>query len=132
MDVILAVKDVQAFHEENMAMNKSDYTYMARFTKRKVVHMAQARAARIHFNSKTMPEVYTDSEGNHKDIKVRYGIIEIDDVLRDLHYWETLMVSSFMQRPFQVLDKGQFFDEVLEKQAFNLKSAVSISFDNDF
>ena len=65
-------------------MNKTDYTYMARFTKRKVVHMAQARAARIHFNTKTMTDIYTDSDGQNKDVRMRYGIIEIDDVLRDL------------------------------------------------
>ena len=84
LDLILAVKDLHKYHEENMAMNKVDYTYMARFTRRKVVHMAQARAARIHFNSKTMSDIYTDESGEAKDVRVRYGIIEVDDVLRDL------------------------------------------------
>jgi len=29
-------------------------------------------------------------------INIRYGIIELDDLKRDLQFWETCMVSSMM------------------------------------
>ena len=32
-------------------------------------------------------------------IHFRYGICDVNDLIRDLRYWETLFVSSLMQRP---------------------------------
>jgi hypothetical protein len=34
-------------------------------------------------------------------VNIRYGIIELADLLRDL---ETLLTSTFMQRPFDILE----------------------------
>ena len=44
----------------------------------------------------------------------RYGIIKLDDLKRDLRYWETLLVSSMMQRPFETViePKGQALEIV--------------------
>jgi hypothetical protein len=50
IDLFLGVKDLKVFHRENMAMNKTHYTYMARMTKGRVVFAAQAYAAKAHFN----------------------------------------------------------------------------------
>ena len=38
----------------------------------------------------------------------------MDDMIRDLQHWETLLASSFMQRPYQVLEKGSNFDQIQE------------------
>lgn len=46
------------------------------------------------------------------------------DLLRDLRYWETLCISSVMQRPHLILTPN---DEVLERQTLNLKSAFAFS-----
>jgi hypothetical protein len=37
-------------------------------------------------------------------VNIRYGIIELADLLRDLETWETLLTSTFMQRPFDILE----------------------------
>jgi hypothetical protein len=50
IDLFLGVKDLKVFHRENMAMNKTHYTYMARMTKGRVVFAAQSYAAKAHFN----------------------------------------------------------------------------------
>jgi hypothetical protein len=36
---------------------------------------------------------------------LRYGVIQHEDLLRDLDYWETMLVSSMMQRPIKTLVK---------------------------
>lgn len=46
------------------------------------------------------------THGKSQTLNIRYGIVEIDDVLRDLETWETLLVSSFMQRPYEILENG--------------------------
>lgn len=43
------------------------------------------------------------SKGSKKEVNLRYGIVEYDDMLRDLEHWETLLTSSFMQRPHTIL-----------------------------
>ena len=48
--MILAVENLKDFHKENMAMNKDHYTYMARFTKGRVVTYFQDKGAKMHFN----------------------------------------------------------------------------------
>jgi len=37
------------------------------------------------------------------DFYMRYGVIGINDLARDLEHWETLLVSSMMQRPVKML-----------------------------
>jgi len=65
----------------------------------------QKRGAKIHFNEVYLPKDY-DPESDHDNslqIPFRYGIIKLDDLKRDLKYWETLLVSSMMQRPFETV-----------------------------
>ena len=47
-------------------------------------------------------------------INLRYGIVEFEDMVRDLNYWETLLASSFMQRPHEILTEGKTTDEMVE------------------
>ena len=112
IDLILAVKDSKEFHEENLVMNKHHYTYFVRSTRGKVVHKIQQMGARMHFNHMEIDNGYVKeiSNGDQSNIMLRYGVINMDDMLRDLQYWETLLTSSFMQRPHEVLEKGSSFD----------------------
>jgi len=47
-----------------------------------------------------------------EEIKIRYGIVDQKDLMRDLKYWETLCISSVMQRPHFLLEAN---DEVMER-----------------
>ena len=61
-------------------------------------------------------------------INLRYGIVQFDDMVRDLKYWETLLASSFMQRPHEVLTEGTTTtDEMMEAQQRNLESAFAFA-----
>ena len=128
IDLIMAVENSRKFHEQNILKNKDHYTFFARSTKYKVVHKIQEFGARMHFNTTTLQnaELVKDlSDGEQDSIKIRYGVIELDDLLRDLKLWETLLTSSFMQRPHEVLETGQNYDKIIEMQRKNLTSAVS-------
>ena len=48
-------------------------------------------------------------------------------MLRDLKYWETLLASSFMQRPHEIITEGKTTDEMLEAQQRNLESAFAFA-----
>lgn len=81
-----------------MEMNKKHYTYMARMTHGRVVTYAQNYAAKIHFNNMSIEDSSLPllANGQSQKVNIRYGIIEMDDMMRDLEHWETLLVSSFM------------------------------------
>ena len=54
---------------------------------------------------------------------MRYGVIGYEDLVRDLKYWETLMVSQMMQRPISTIVNC---DAIWEYQDKNLKSALAL------
>jgi Phosphatidate cytidylyltransferase, mitochondrial len=54
---------------------------------------------------------------------VRYGVISYEDIVRDLTHWETMLVSTMMQRPIKTIVKN---DEIWEYQMKNLKSALAL------
>jgi hypothetical protein len=50
----------------------------------------------------------------NKQIKLRYGVVEYNDMIRDLQHWEALVTSSFLQRPHSVLHPEALTDELRE------------------
>ena len=80
----------------------------------------------MHFNELTLTEnefAKEISEGEQTDLKIRYGVISKDDMVRDLEHWETLLTSSFMQRPHETLTDVP--KSIQKMQAKNLKSALA-------
>lgn len=52
----------------------------------------------------------TELTQKEQKMDIRYGVIELDDLKRDLTYWETCLASSMMQRPGTILQSN---DEIL-------------------
>lgn len=114
-DLIMAVDNCTEFHHENMKRNgKEHYTVFSRFTHGKVVKMVHDYGAKIHFNDVKVPKdrylelleeklLPEEIDDDHDNVHFRYGIVHINDLVRDLKYWETLMVSSMMQRPISTI-----------------------------
>ena len=108
IDLILAVKNSKNFHYDNLKKNKSHYTYFARSTHGLAINFIQEYGARIHFNEfkaegKEVLELLSKEEEStsaeptsSQALKIRYGVIELGDMMRDLEHWETLLTSSFM------------------------------------
>jgi hypothetical protein len=46
------------------------------------------------------------TKGEKKQTTLRYGVIEYDDMVRDMRLWETLLSASFMQRPHEILTES--------------------------
>ena len=95
----MAVENSRTWHEENIKANKGHYTLFARSTSGRVVHAIQQYGARMHFNHMKLgdcEQIRSLNGGQACPVKIRYGIINLDDMLRDLQHWETLLTSSFM------------------------------------
>lgn len=98
---------------------------MNRATRNKVLNFFQSRGAKVHFNYGIQfedEELAQQAGTEAEQVDVRYGVISYENLIRDLCHWETMLVSSMMQRPIKTIVKH---DEVWEYQMKNLKSAVS-------
>lgn len=105
IDIILATKDIKAFHQENLRINKKDYSLAARLTKAKIVNFFQHRGAKVHFNMRE----HVSETGEKTNI--RYGVVEEQDLVRDLKFWETLCVSSILMRPHEIFQQNDAIAE---------------------
>jgi translocator assembly and maintenance protein 41 len=100
LDLLIAVDDLVAFHRQNLKENYQHYTYFARVTKGYPVFWFQAYGAKVHLNTTSLK--LPDGEPT-QNVTFRYGVLEYQDLIRDLKYWETLAPSTYMQRPYDVI-----------------------------
>jgi hypothetical protein len=133
----MAVDDSTKFHNENLVKNKDHYTRFTSFTRGKVLNLVQKNGAKIHFNNVKIPidsykylleDKEFEFEENQKNVPFRYGIVNTSDLIRDLDYWETMMVSSMMQMPMKTLINSDPELGIMDvHQTRNLKSAVAFA-----
>lgn len=113
IDLLIAVSDCTAFHRANIdkSRNGKDYKLIERvtynyWTQRFAeawvpVNFQQSSFAKVHFCTTTL-----DTETGQLragKTKLRYAVVAYDEVIKDLQGWNTLVSSSFMQRPYQIL-----------------------------
>lgn len=119
LDVLYAVDDLKEFHYSNLKVNKTDYSLIARLTKGYAVTYFQTKGAKVHFNFKEFYPLVENpdlprEQWKQTPIQLRYGIVEYSDMIRDLRTWETLLTSTFMQRPFNQISADKMTDEFVE------------------
>lgn len=51
-------------------------------------------------------EEHSAKTGKKEFIDLRYGVIQENDLERDLQHWESMLVSSMMQRPIKVIHQN--------------------------
>jgi translocator assembly and maintenance protein 41 len=90
IDLILAVNNSFKFHEENLKLNPTHYSFLRYFGASTITRMQETRGARIYFN----PYVKFNNDFN---TLYKYGIISRRHLIRDLLDWETLYVAGRLQ-----------------------------------
>lgn len=113
VDTIIVCENIDEWHKENFKINKKHYPLIAKYTSYKLVTYFQKKGAKIHFN------YCTTAEGN----LLRYGVVGWEDFIKDLDFWKTLTVSTYMHKPYDVIIDSP---EVNSHQKKNLISAICI------
>jgi translocator assembly and maintenance protein 41 len=98
IDLILAVNNSFKFHEENLKLNPSHYSFLKHFGPSTITRMQETRGARIYFN----PYVKFNNDSN---TLYKYGIISRRHLIRDLLDWETLYVAGRLQVGFFLISR---------------------------
>ncbi|EPQ27305.1 uncharacterized protein PFL1_05227 [Pseudozyma flocculosa PF-1] len=114
VDFILAVTYPQHWHAVNMSQNPRHYSLLSRILGSTLAAWVQRRGAGLWYN----PYVRINDE------LVKYGVISVDDLCRDLLDWETLYVSGRMHKPVALLTSDA---RVRLAQQVNLASALRVA-----
>ncbi|POY75041.1 hypothetical protein BMF94_2017 [Rhodotorula taiwanensis] len=95
LDFVFAVSHPSHWHAINMQQNPEHYSYTMRLLGSNAVAWMQEKGlgAEVWFN--------VDVEINGKSLK--YGVISVDALCRDLLDWETLYISGRTQKPVRIL-----------------------------
>lgn len=95
-DFIFVVENTQAWHQQNLELNPSDYSGLMRQLGPKLIADAQAKyGAQMYFNTLVPYE-----EGH-----IKYGVISRSDFISDLLDWDTLYAAGRLQKPVRILER---------------------------
>ncbi|XP_058224782.1 uncharacterized protein LOC131333954 isoform X1 [Rhododendron vialii] len=114
VDYILGVADPLQWHTENMKINRDHYaSWMVHLGGAKLItEVADEIGVGVHFN----PFV------TWKDKMYKYGVVRMDDLIRDILNWERFYLSGRLQKPVRVLVDNLDIGNI---NSVNLRAATS-------
>ncbi|AQZ18973.1 TAM41 (YGR046W) [Zygosaccharomyces parabailii] len=113
IDLIFGVSHPSHFHSLNMRQNPHHYSTL-RYFGSGFVSKFQEIGAGIFFNP------FADIQGH----QVKYGVVSMDNLLKDLATWNTFYLAGRLQKPVKVLKNDL---RVMYWNQLNLKAAASLA-----
>lgn len=111
IDIVLCVEDPVSWHHENLALNPHHYAYHLSYLGSNFIVNSANKAAGIHYNPYVM----------YNDLEFKYGVISIEDLVKDLKQWHSFYLAGRMQKPVHILTENQ---EIASLMANNYKMAL--------
>lgn len=95
IDLILCVDDAFQWHSENVQLNPSDYSSLARLAGvENITRLQLEYGARVYCNTLiALPN----------GARIKYGVMQTEDLLDDLNNWTHLYVAGRLHKPVEVL-----------------------------
>lgn len=116
IDFIFGVDNSREWHEINLEQNRAHYSGVARMLGPATL---QHSGAGLYYNTNC-----TVSTGTGGSRQIKYGVIEMRDLLNDLREWRTLYVAGRLQKPVRtIVDNVQ----VTEAQTVNLMAVANVA-----
>lgn len=113
IDLIFGVGHPAHFHSLNMRQNPHHYSSL-RYFGSSFVSKFQEVGAGVYFNP------FAQINGH----EVKYGVISMENLLRDLATWDTFYIAGRMQKPVKILRndlRAQYWNQL------NLKAAATLA-----
>jgi mitochondrial translocator assembly and maintenance protein 41 len=111
IDVILVVQNAQRFHENNIQRNPHHYhrallvSPFMFFKSNERIRLSKQAAICTHLQCATLPtNPWLKNPGLYfhlleNEPKLKYGIVQVDDLLKDLQDWSYLYLAGRMHKP---------------------------------
>lgn len=93
IDLIFGVSYTEHWHSLNMRQNPHHYSSLRRLGSGAISVIQDNFGAGFYFNP------YVEIDG----LKIKYGVVNIDTILTDLHKWNSLFVAGRLQKPVKIL-----------------------------
>lgn len=93
VDLIFGVSYTEHWHSLNMKQNPHHYSSLRWLGSGAVSFVQEKIGAGLYFNP------YVEMDG----LKIKYGVVNMDVMLRDLHEWDTLYLAGRLHKPVKIL-----------------------------
>ncbi|KAI2624409.1 mitochondrial matrix Mmp37 [Hypoxylon sp. NC1633] len=93
IDFIFGVSYTQHWHSLNLMQHRDHYSMLGSFGSAAVSHVQDKWGAGVYFN----PYVTVDG------IMIKYGVVNIDTLCKDLSEWDTLYLAGRLHKPVKIL-----------------------------
>lgn len=113
IDLVYCVENSAKWHEENLALNPSHYSFLKHFGHNFVSKFQENSGAKVYFNTLV----------NIEDVVIKYGVISRKDLVTDLLEWSDLYIAGRLHKPVEIL-KHPSNAELQASLELNLQSAV--------
>ena len=113
IDLVLAVDDSVTFHRANLQRNPSHYSFLKYFGPNSISAIQEKIPCGVYYNTL----VPIDGQ------LVKYGIVQIDQLVDDLLDWKFLYLAGRLHKPVEELIEPST-DSLKDALKINLKSAV--------
>jgi translocator assembly and maintenance protein 41 len=114
LDMIFVVDDAYEFHKSNAQVFPHHYATWLRYS-------GLAPRLQRHFPLKDAHVLFHVVDD---PVPMKYGVVHIDDLLRDLNDWESLYLAGRLHKPTLPI-LSNIPDELLDAQQRNLQAAVA-------
>ncbi|MBP6910333.1 hypothetical protein KBC03_01935 [Patescibacteria group bacterium] len=112
IDLIFPVENTHEWHKANLENNANDYSKYARKHGLEIIDALQETCAKIYYHP------YVPFEGQ----TIKYGVISVDDMIRDLNERSHLYVAGRAHKPMATILENEKIDEAMRN---NRNSAVN-------
>ncbi|KAL7276537.1 Mitochondrial translocator assembly and maintenance protein 41 [Rhizina undulata] len=114
IDLIFGVTYTQHWHSLNLTQHPDHYSFLGKFGSAAVTYVQDKMGAGVYFNP------YVEINGT----LVKYGVVNLDTLCRDLSEWDTLYLAGRLQKPVNILRDDP---RVRLGNQINLVSAVRVA-----
>jgi mitochondrial translocator assembly and maintenance protein 41 len=114
IDMIYGVSYTQHWHSLNLHQHRDHYSGLGSLGSAVVSSVQDSWGAGVYFNP------YITVNGT----LIKYGVVNLDTLARDLHTWDTLYLAGRLQKPVKILRDDP---RVRLAQQINLISAVRVA-----
>lgn len=105
-DVIFIVNDMREWHNSNMVLNDSDYSFLGR------IHFSSNNVSKIKGKNNVTYFSHIKDSGN--DFMFKYGVVEVEDFIRGLSTWDNLFLVGRFHKPVLDVKSNEVIRRVIE------------------
>ncbi|VDK86904.1 unnamed protein product [Litomosoides sigmodontis] len=123
IDFIVATRDSNHFHEQNLEMNPKHYSSLRFLGYQKIAQVQRSCAARVYCNTRVL----------HRNQLLKYSVIDTNDLLLDLIEWRWMYLAGRLQKSVvDIISPSSRIISAMKKNRFSALQAALLFLPDKF